>query len=160
MKAKMFFLSFTLFFVFTSASAQFSVLENGRVQVGKLKLDNEDVGNVTTMQVFGQIGDMRAGSKLAFGDFGLYANAGWNVFIGEYGTYDSDKLWLHGKLGFYLTRNGLANDAIAYYNPVANSNIILTTGLIVNGVSVTSDARLSYYIGTERPNRESSDTSI
>lgn len=38
------------------------------------------------MQIYGRIGDARAGSKLTFGDFGQYANQGWNVFAGEYGT--------------------------------------------------------------------------
>lgn len=128
-------LSFTL-------NAQLRVLENGRVQVGTLRLENEDVKNVTTMQVFGPHGDMRAGSKLTFGDFGQYAFNGWNVFIGEYGTSDSDQLWLHGKNGIYLTRGGQAGNVIGYYNPASNSNFVFNTNLRVNGVDITSDARL------------------
>lgn len=128
-------LSFTL-------NAQLRVLENGRVQVGTLRLENEDVKNVTTMQVFGPHGDMRAGSKLTFGDFGQYSGSGWNVFIGEYGTSDSDQLWLHGKNGIYLTRGGQASNVIGYYNPASNSNFVFNTNLRVNGVDITSDARL------------------
>lgn len=128
-------LSFTL-------NAQLRVLENGRVQVGTLRLENEDVKNVTTMQVFGPHGDMRAGSKLTFGDFGQYSGSGWNVFIGEYGTSDSDQLWLHGKNGIYLTRGGQAGNVIGYYNPASNSNFVFNTNLRVNGVDITSDARL------------------
>ena len=52
------------------------------------------------MQIYGRIGDARAGSKLTFGDFGQYANQGWNVFAGEYGTTDTDQLWLHGNWVF------------------------------------------------------------
>lgn len=126
---------------FTS-QAQLRVLSNGRVQAGLLKDANEDPGNVTQMQIFGQTGDMRAGSKLSFGDFGLYANQGWNVFIGEYGTSDTDKLWLHGKLGIYLTTNGYGSNVVAYYDPSLNSNFVFNTNLRVNGVNITSDARL------------------
>ena len=70
----------------SNANAQLRVLSNGRVQAGLLKDNNEDLGNVTSMQIYGRIGDARAGSKLTFGDFGQYANQGWNVFAGEYGT--------------------------------------------------------------------------
>jgi hypothetical protein len=125
-----------------AAKAQLRVLSNGRVQAGLLKDNNEDAGNVTSMQIFGRTGDMRAGSKLTFGDFGLYSNQGWNVFVGEYGSSDSDQLWLHGKLGIYLTSNGYANNVIAYYNPSSNSNFVFNTNLRVNGVNITSDARL------------------
>lgn len=71
----------------SNANAQLRVLSNGRVQAGLLKDNNEDLGNVTSMQIYGRIGDARAGSKLTFGDFGQYANQGWNVFAGE---------WNHG----------------------------------------------------------------
>ena len=77
----------------SNANAQLRVLSNGRVQAGLLKDNNEDLGNVTSMQIYGRIGDARAGSKLTFGDFVQYANQGWNVFAGEYGTTDTDQLW-------------------------------------------------------------------
>jgi hypothetical protein len=131
-----------LIFCGFGAQAQLRVLSNGRVQAGSLKDDNEDLGNVTQMQIFGRTGNMRAGSKLSFGDFGQYNNQGWNVFIGEYGTSDSDQLWLHGKSGIYLTTNGRANSVIACYNPSANSNFVFNTNLRVNGVNITSDVRL------------------
>ena len=35
-----------------SSNAQLRLLQNGRVQVGTLRLENEDVKNVTAMQVF------------------------------------------------------------------------------------------------------------
>ena len=48
----------------SNANAQLRVLSNGRVQAGLLKDNNEDLGNVTSMQIYGRIGDARAGSKL------------------------------------------------------------------------------------------------
>ena len=122
-------------------NAQVRVQENGRVQVGTLKED-DDLQNAIALQVFGPNGDMRAGSKLSFGDFGRYTNLGWNVFIGEYGSGDSDQIWLHGKKGFYLTTEGQGSKIIASYNPSANANFVFNTNLRVNGVNITSDARL------------------
>lgn len=85
---------------------------------------------------------MHAGAKMPFGDFGRYQNQSLNVFLGEYGTTDSDQLWLHGKLGVFLTATGYANKVIAYYNPASNSNFVFNTNLVVNGVNITSDVRL------------------
>lgn len=141
MKKKFYLLIALLNCMCLTSNAQLRVLENGRVQVGTLKED-DDLLNVTTFQVFGPYGDMRAGSKLTLGDFGRYPNQGWNVFIGEYGTEDSDQLWLHGKKGIYLTTNGQASNVAAYYNPSINSNFVFNTNLRVNGVNITSDARL------------------
>lgn len=141
MKTKMF-LFLALLFIVDTANAQLRVLANGRVQAGLLKDTNEDLGNVTNMQIFGRYGDMRAGSKMSFGDFGQQPNNGWNVFIGEYGTADTDQLWLHGKLGFYLTSTGSGNNVVASYNPSSNVNFIFNTNLRVNGVNITSDIKL------------------
>lgn len=142
MKTKLYLLIILMSCLSITSKAQLRVLQNGRVQVGTLRLDGEDLLNVTTMQVFGPHGDMRSGSKLTFGDFGQFPYNGWNVFIGEYGTTDSDQLWLHGKNGIYLTRGGQASNIIAYYNPASNSNFVFNTNLRVNGVDITSDARL------------------
>lgn len=142
MKKKVYLLIVLANLLCLTTNAQLRLLQNGRVQVGTLRLDNEDLQNVTTMQVFGPHGDMRSGSKLTFGDFGQYPNFGWNVFIGEYGTDDTDQLWLHGKKGIYLTATGQATSVIGYYNPAVNSNFVFNTNLRVNGVNITSDARL------------------
>ena len=142
MKTKLYLLIILISCLSITSKAQLRVLQNGRVQVGTLRLDGEDPLNVTTMQVFGPHGDMRSGSKLTFGDLGQFPYNGWNVFIGEYGTTDSDQLWLHGKNGIYLTRGGQASNIIAYYNPASNSNFVFNTNLRVNGVDITSDARL------------------
>lgn len=142
MNANKLFLVLILACLFGSSNAQLRVLSNGRVQAGLLRDVNEDLGNVTQLQIFGRIGDYRSGSKLSFGDFGQYANQGWNVFVGEYGDNDTDQLWLHGKLGTYFTSNGYGTNVIAYYNPSINSSFVFNTNLRVNGVTVTSDARL------------------
>lgn len=149
MKKKIYLLTVLITCLCFTSNAQLRLLQNGRVQVGTLRTDpTEDPLNVTTMQVFGPYGDMRSGSKLTFGDFGQYPNQGWNVFIGEYGSDDTDQLWLHGKRGIYLTTSGQANNIVAYYAPASNSNFIFNTNLRVNGVNITSDARLKENIQT------------
>ncbi|WP_278623505.1 tail fiber domain-containing protein [Parabacteroides gordonii] len=149
MKKKIYLLTVLITCLCFTSNAQLRLLQNGRVQVGTLRTDpTEDPLNVTTMQVFGPYGDMRSGSKLTFGDFGQYPNQGWNVFIGEYGSDDTDQLWLHGKRGIYLTTSGQANNIVAYYAPASNSNFIFNTNLRVNGVNITSDARLKENVQT------------
>lgn len=79
--------------------------ENGKVIVGQDRVDDssEDQMNILSMSIFGKNDYSRSGSKLSFGDFGSYNRWGWNVFIGEKDTLDTDQLWLHGKNGFAVT---------------------------------------------------------
>lgn len=128
-------------FAVNGLNAQLRVLSNGRVQTGLLK-ESEDPLNVTTLNVLGKYGDMRSGSKLSLGDFGRQPNGGWNTFIGEYGTNDTDQLWLHGKLGTYITSTGNGNNIVAYYNPSANPYFVFNTNIRVNGMNITSDTKL------------------
>ena len=141
MKAIKIFSCLILASLFTNVNAQLRVLSDGRVQAGTF-MPNQDYDNIMTFHVLGKYGDMHAGAKMPFGDFGRYQNQSLNVFLGEYGTTDSDQLWLHGKLGVFLTATGYANKVIAYYNPASNSNFVFNTNLVVNGVNITSDVRL------------------
>lgn len=81
------------------------VRSNGRVVVGQDR-PNDDRDNVLSMSIYGRSDSLMAGSKLAFGDFGRFSNGGWNVFVGEFGSHDSDMLWLHGKNGIRATAFG------------------------------------------------------
>ena len=102
----------------TSSFAQMKIDSLGRTLVGTPYYPH-DLYGVTTLSVFGNSGIYKAGSKLSFGDFGRRDHNGWNVFVGEYGTDDSDKLWLHGKRGFNLTvGNGFVLASYDYmYSP-------------------------------------------
>lgn len=86
-----------------AANAQMVVKENGKVIVGPNTRPNDDNLNVLSMSLQGPFGVYNHGAKLGFGDFGIKERNGWNVFVGEYGNTDSDKLWLHGKNGFKIT---------------------------------------------------------
>ena len=94
-----------------------------------------------TVQVLGPY-DVRAGSKLALGDFGHHA--AWNVFAGEWGTTDTDQLWLHGKYGTYLTRGDNAEwlSIVAYYNSKEGNKFNFNCPIYSQGVLLTSDERL------------------
>ena len=51
MKTKLYLLIILMSCLSITSKAQLRVLQNGRVQVGTLRLDGEDPLNVTTMQV-------------------------------------------------------------------------------------------------------------
>jgi len=97
--------------------AQIKVKTNGKAIIGQDRSD-DDSDNTLSASVFGKFGECRYGSKLAFGDFGSYSSSSYNAFIGEYGSYDSDELWLSGKNGIRWTSGGKANQLIcrSYYS--------------------------------------------
>lgn len=98
-----FIIAIVIFLSFAASGfAQMKVDSLGRVLVGTPCTPHDQYG-VTTMSIFGKQGVYKTGSKLSFGDFGRRNHNGWNVFVGEYGSYDSDKLWLHGKNGVILS---------------------------------------------------------
>lgn len=93
----------TIAILFAATSfAQLRIDSLGRALVGTPYMPHDRDG-ITTMSIFGNQGTYKAGSKLTFGDFGRENHNGWNVFVGEYGNYDSDQLWLHGKNGIKLS---------------------------------------------------------
>lgn len=95
----------TIFLLSTSltAEAQMLIQQNGHVYVGQAPRPDDDRDSVLTMSLQGKYTAYNAGAKLGFGDMGRQHLNGWNVFVGEYGTEDSDMLWLHGKNGYKLT---------------------------------------------------------
>ena len=98
-----------------------------------------DQGKVATLLVLGSNDKIGTGAIIALGDFGTKSK---NTFWGEYGNTDSDQLWFQGKLGYYLTYGEQASSVVSYYDPAKNSNFVFNTNLRVNGVNITSDARM------------------
>lgn len=124
--------------LFTSVNAQLRVLSDGRVQMGQ-NVPSLDPEKVATLLVLGSNDKIGTGAIIALGDFGPKSK---NTFWGEYGNTDSDRLWFQGKLGYYLTYGEQANSVVSYYDPAKNSNFVFNTNLRVNGVNITSDARM------------------
>ena len=126
-----------------STLAQIKILDNkgnGGVLLGN-HAGATEMDSMITVQVLGPY-DVRAGSKLALGDFGHHA--AWNVFAGEWGTTDTDQLWLHGKYGTYLTRGDNAEwlSIVAYYNSKEGNKFNFNCPIYSQGVLLTSDERL------------------
>lgn len=122
------------------AQAQLNIDHSGKVYVGEGRL-NHDLDSVLTMTLFGPNGDYRAGAKLAFGDFGRRESNGWNVFVGEYGNTDSDRLWLHGKRGFAISYNNASRFAL-FFSPTFPFRLTVKAGVQADNLYVSCDDAL------------------
>jgi hypothetical protein len=123
-----------------SVQGQLKMNNNGKMYLGT-PWSGQDQDNVLSGSVFGPYGTYKAGSKLAFGDFGRLSFEGGNVFVGEYGIIDTDQLWLHGKSGIYLTRGSQTIDIVAYCLSQGNDGFYFSTKVYSKGVILSSDAR-------------------
>lgn len=131
------------FFMFSANTfAQLKVIgSSGKVLVGpEIIRASEDPVNAINLFVYGK-GSGNSKGRIAFGDCGSQVNNGFNVIIGEYDTVDSDKLWLHGKSGIYITNsNGYSNNVVAYHTsgqPFTFNSIVKATSY-----QTSSDRRL------------------
>ena len=81
-------------------------------------------------------------SVIAFGDNSLPTQ---NVMVGEYGTTDTDQLWLHGKNGTFFSHDGDLNEAISIAMVIADDGKIGmgTQTLGTNKLSVVGNTNLS-----------------
>ncbi len=105
-------LSFFMLHSFSSIAQQLKVRSDGTTVINGDRPADDANGEVACI-VYGDNGTALSGGRLAIGDYGRMAYHGANVFLGEYGTTDSDILQLHGKKGMYFTRDD--GDIIAYY---------------------------------------------
>ncbi|OAV75971.1 hypothetical protein Barb7_00388 [Bacteroidales bacterium Barb7] len=154
MKTKNYFLILVLLLLCISANAQLKVKSDGRVQIGRMDLD-EDKYKISTLQLMGK-GYLGAGSKITFGDMGRWDYGGMNVFVGEYenGRYtdtntikpddkneDTDRLWLHGKLGTVFTYN-FDKKVMVAASIASDGKFTINNQVTANGLTITSDERL------------------
>ncbi len=135
-----------MLYMVNTAKAQLKVTtQTGKVRIGLEQpfplSQTDDPYNVLSMHVYGPTGDYRAGSKLAFGDFGDYYNQGMNVFIGEYTNDDTDRMWLHGKLGTYFTWGGKADRVYGYYDVDKGNVFHYNCDVYAYSFVLASDAR-------------------
>ena len=142
MKRKVFYLlAFVAAFV---ANAQVVVYENSRIEMGKLSADAlalpvADRDTLTMLSIHGPWGDYGAGAYASFGDHAT--SYGHNVCVGELGWQDTDRLWLHGKMGFTMTA-GAGGDSIAIYDRNAGNFLRFTVDVKAPSFLVLSDGRL------------------
>ena len=130
-------------------SAQLIIRNNGHAEIG---VDpeypapeglNPDYYNwldtVTVLKVFGNRGVKGAGGHMTFGD-NLLWNL-YNVVVGELGYRDTDRLWLQGKNGTYITASNMATDTVMYYDPSRSSAIQFNHDVHTSGLFLQSDER-------------------
>ena len=81
-------------------------------------------------------------SAIAFGDNSVSTQ---NVIVGEYGSTDTDQLWLHGKNGTIFSHDGDVNEAISIAMVIADDGKIGmgTQTLGTNKLSVVGNTNLS-----------------
>ena len=137
-----------------TASAQLVIRDNGRAEIG---IDPQNpapsglppqyynwLDTVTALKIFGTRGQYAAGGHITFGDHLLQED--YNVVIGELydvngNNDDTDRLWLQGKKGTYLTFGISAVDTIAYYDPIKSTAVQFTKDVQTSGLFVQSDER-------------------
>lgn len=103
MKKTVFLAIFIIAISLSPAKAQLVIESTGRAVAGNTPISTDDADHMLTMTIQGNYGSNNSGAKLGFGDFGRYCHNGWNVFVGEFGTTDTDVLWLQGKRGIKMT---------------------------------------------------------
>ncbi len=130
-------------------SAQLIIRNNGHAEVGVDPFNPPPAGlnpfyyewldTVTVLKVFGSRGTNGAGGHMAFGD-----NLLWNIYnvvVGELGYQDTDRLWLQGKFGTYITASNMATDTVMYYDPSRSTAVQFNHDVHTSGVFVQSDER-------------------
>ena len=130
-------------------SAQLIIRNNGHAEVGHDPFDPVPEGlnpniydwldTVTVLKVFGSRDINGAGAHMTFGD-----NLTWdvyNVVVGELGYRDTDRLWLQGKYGTYITASTAASDTVMYYDPSRSSAVQFNHDVHTSGLFVQSDER-------------------
>ena len=133
----------------SQVSAQLTIKSNGNAEVGVDYFDYENPGipelylqwldTVTVLKVFGRYGDVAAGAHMTFGDYYLYNT--YTVAVGELGYTDTDRLWLHGKSGTYITSGPNALDTVMYYDTHRGNIVKFNHDVHTSGVFVQSDER-------------------
>ena len=130
-------------------NAQLVIRDNGRVEIGTDPDNPAPPGlnpnyynwldTTTTLKVFGKEGPNAAGGHITFGDNLLINN--YNAAVGELKKGDSDRLWLQGKLGTYITANAIATDTIMFFDYDRSSAVQFRKDVQTSGVFVQSDER-------------------
>ena len=116
-------------------SAQLIIRNNGHAEVGVNPFMN-DPDTVSFLKVFGKDATFGAGGRIAFGDSAY-------VTIGELGTANTNRLWMHGRNGMYVTMKTSAGpvDTVLYCDPEVNQLFHFKYDVTAGGVFVQSDER-------------------
>lgn len=120
-------------------SAQLIIRNNGHAEIGT-KPSSADPDTVTTLKLFADTAANAPGARITFGDLQAIGN---KVAVGEFGNDNTDQLWLHGKMGAYITKGTSlgSGDTIAYYDPSRSTAFNFNVDVNASGIYVPSDER-------------------
>ena len=132
---KLFFLAvFCLLAGTSQMSAQLIIRNSGHAEVGVNPFTN-DVDTASMLKIFGPEVDHGAKGRIAFGDSAY-------VTIGEFGTTNTNQMWLHGKNGIYMTVSPNSTpDSIFFYDPERSDYVNFSKNVRAAGVFLNSDER-------------------
>ena len=123
----------------SSADAQLIIRNNGHAEIG-VNPSSADPDTITVLKLFGGSGPNAHGARITFGDI---PETGNNVVIGEKGLGNSDQLWLHGRLGVYVSQSAsLDPEPLAFFDPSQSTAFSFNSDLLSHGVLIQSDERL------------------
>ena len=120
-------------------SAQLIIRNNGHAEIGA-KPSSADSDTVSILKLFADTTANAPGARITFGDL---PTSGQKVAIGEFGNDNTDQLWLHGKMGSYITKGtgSGTGDTIAYYDPSRSTAFNFNVDVNASGIFVPSDER-------------------
>lgn len=114
-------------------SAQLIIRNSGHAEIGTNPIVN-DSDMVTTLKIFGD-SILGSAGRITFGDSSYVA-------IGEKGMTNTNRLWLYGKNGVYLS--AAVNDypsVIGYFDPALSSCFYFNSDVTSSGMFIESDER-------------------
>lgn len=122
-------------------SAQLIIRNNGHAEIG-VNPSLNDSDTTITLKIFGSRGEYAAGASITFGDI---STSDPNVLIGENGTSNTDQLWLHGRLGVYITQSNYPDPLdplpLAFFDPSQSTAFNFNSDVVSHGVLIQSDER-------------------
>ena len=120
-------------------NAQLIIRNSGHAEIGVNPTVTEN-DTVTVLKLFGENGDSTAGARITFGEI---PGVGCNVAIGEWSNTDTDMLWLHGKMGTYITKGTgySVGDTIAFFDPNNSPYFTFNGNVVSQGMFIQSDER-------------------
>lgn len=127
----------------SSIFAQLKVKENGQIEIGiepeySPDFPQENLDIFTKLKIYGIMPNGASG-KMSFGD--QLSKWSFNVVVGELGNDDSDRLWLHGKMGTYITAYPGSNDTVCFYDIDKGNFFKFNHDVHTSGVFISSDRR-------------------
>ena len=130
-----------------NANAQLTVLNNGQIEAGidpevdiRATLAPAAMDTLSAIRIFGPTGHEYAG-RISFGD--QLTKYFMHVLMGELekNGQSTDRAWIHGMSGFYLTNNPIISDTLCYYDNYKGDFFKFNTNVVADNISIPSDSR-------------------